>query len=225
MPGIDPGAMGTTVTKPPGIIICSSQPYQPSPCLRLGSKNPERANRVLKITQLCGGKMMQTHTASQASCSIPLPATPVAPRVPYRALSTLASSISSSSPLQVLLLYHCVSAMARIRGSSGWGRGCSEQSVGPSLAVFLDAPPIYRGRFQRQRWSLAASHTPSPQVEHSTGWQQLSWLRSFKDTGSEQGPRLSAPTCPFREHKLSITLAASGAKSGLVFGYSHRSSF
>lgn len=142
MPGIDPGAMGTTVTKPPGIIICSSQSYQPSPCLRLGSKNPERANRVLKITQLCGGKMMQTHTASQASCSIPLPATPVAPRVPYRALSTLASSISSSSPLQVLLLYHCVSAMARIRGSSD-GAGAAQSRALARLWPFSSMPRLF----------------------------------------------------------------------------------
>lgn len=48
---------------------------------------------------------------------------------------------------------------------------------------------------------------------------------SFKETGLEQGPRLSAPTCPFCKYKLSITLAASGAKSGLVFSYSHRSLF
>lgn len=48
---------------------------------------------------------------------------------------------------------------------------------------------------------------------------------SFKGMGLEQGPRLLARTCPFCKYRRSVTLAASGAKPGLVFNCSHRTLF
>lgn len=48
---------------------------------------------------------------------------------------------------------------------------------------------------------------------------------SFKGISLEQGPRLSALNLPSCKYRLSAMLAASGAKPGLLFLYSHRPLF
>lgn len=93
---------------------------------------------------------------------------------------------------------------------------CSEQRLGASLALLHDALPTIKSDV-----NISDIHTPSfcslAAAKLADG--------SFKGIGLEQGLRLLAPTCPFCRYKLSVTLAASGAKPGLVFNYSHRTLF